>query len=343
MGQVIEVKGLRKSFGRRDVLHGIDFGVERGEVFGVIGPNGAGKTTTMRCLLDIIRPSAGSIRILGENPGAAGPKLRRKIGYLPGELFLEQRITGRWLLAHYAAISGAVRPGRADELAERFNLDLDRHTRKLSKGNKQKLGLVQAFMHDPEVLILDEPTSGLDPLMQQEFRALPREAQQRGQTIFLSSHVLSEVQQAADRVAILRDGDIVQVSSVSVLREGAHRQIRIAVTGVPGPELELLLRHVPGLHTIEVQTAGELTEISATHEGAIRPLIRALAPLQLADLVIEEPDLEESVLTLYGTGRNDGTGRNGGTGGTGAASAAGASGRRGDVAGPRGFSERSRS
>ncbi|GAA1121361.1 ABC transporter ATP-binding protein [Arthrobacter flavus] len=300
MGQVIEVEGLRKSFGRRDVLHGIDFGVERGEVFGVIGPNGAGKTTTMRCLLDIIRPSAGSIRILGEDPGAAGPGLRRRIGYLPGELFLEQRITGRRLLAHYAAISGAVRPGRADELAERFNLDLDRHTRKLSKGNKQKLGLVQAFMHDPEVLILDEPTSGLDPLIQQEFRALLNEAQDNGQTVFLSSHVLSEVQQAADRVAILRDGNIVQVSTVASLREGALRQVKIAVIGVGSSELRLRLQRVPGLNLSEVHDTDLGAAAAASFEGAIQPLVQALAPLQLADLVIEEPDLEESVLNLYG-------------------------------------------
>ncbi|MBG6180543.1 ABC transporter ATP-binding protein [Arthrobacter sp. CAN_A1] len=308
MNQVIEVEGLRKSFGSREVLHGIGFGVERGEVFGVIGPNGAGKTTTMRCLLDIIRPSAGTIRILGENPGAAGPRLRRRIGYLPGELFLEQRITGRRLLAHYAAISGPVRQGRADELAERFNLDLDRHTRKLSKGNKQKLGLVQAFMHDPDVLILDEPTSGLDPLIQQEFRALLREAQHNGQTTFLSSHVLSEIQQVADRVAILRDGDIVQVSTVAALREGALRQVRISVTGLSGSELELRLRGVPGLQPMEVKETESTIDMTATLEGAIQPLVRALAPLELSDLVIEEPDLEESVLTLYGGAIHGGVG-----------------------------------
>ena len=306
MNQVIEVEGLRKSFGSREVLHGIGFGVDRGEVFGVIGPNGAGKTTTMRCLLDIIRPSGGRISILGDNPGTAGPRLRRRIGYLPGELFLEQRITGRRLLAHYAAISGPVRPGRADELAERFNLDLDRHTRKLSKGNKQKLGLVQAFMHDPDVLILDEPTSGLDPLIQQEFRALLREAQHNGQTTFLSSHVLSEIQQVADRVAILRDGNIEKVSTVTALREGALRRVRISLTGLSGSELEIRLRGLTGLQLKEVTETGSGVEVTATLEGEVRPLVRALAPLDVADLVIEEPDLEESVLTLYGGAENAG-------------------------------------
>lgn len=304
MDQVIEVKGLRKSFGRREVLHGIDFAVERGEVFGVIGPNGAGKTTTMRCLLDIIRPNGGIVRILGENPSQAGPGLRRMIGYLPGELFLEQRITGRRLLAHYAAISGTVRPGRADELAERLNLDLDRHTRKLSKGNKQKLGLVQALMHDPEVLVLDEPTAGLDPLIQQEFLSLMREAQNNGQTIFLSSHVLSEIQQAADRVAILREGDNVTVSTVAALREGAVRHLRLSVTGTTFAEVEARLRGVPGLGVLEVLATGDVIELSATLKDGVQALVRALAPLQLADLVIEEPDLEESVLKLYGTTGN---------------------------------------
>lgn len=304
MDRVIEVKGLRKSFGRREVLHGIDLDVERGEVFGVIGPNGAGKTTTMRCLLDIVRPSDGSIRILGENPNKAGRGLRRRIGYLPGELFLEQRITGRRLLAHYAAISGKVRPGRVDELAERFKLDLDRHTRKLSKGNKQKLGLVQAFMHDPELLILDEPTAGLDPLMQQEFLSLMREAQNNGQTIVLSSHVLSEIQQAADRVAILREGDIVTVSTVTALREGAVRHIRLSVTGTNFAEVEARLRGVPGLGVLEVVSTGDVVELSATLRDGVKALVRAVAPLQLADLVIEEPDLEESVLKLYGSPAN---------------------------------------
>jgi ABC-2 type transport system ATP-binding protein len=301
MDPVIEVKELRKSFGRREVLHSIDFDVERGEVFGVIGPNGAGKTTTMRCLLDIIRPNGGTIRILGENPSKAGPGLRRRIGYLPGELFLEQRVTGRSLLAHYAAISGEVRPGRAAELAERFSLDLDRYTRKLSKGNKQKLGLVQAFMHDPEVLVLDEPTAGLDPLMQQEFLSLMREAQNNGQTIFLSSHVLSEIQQAAGRVAILREGDIVRVSTVAALREGALRRIRLAVTGTTFSEVEARLRGVPGLGVLAVLRTGDVVEISATLKDGVQALVRALAPFQLADLVIEEPDLEESVLKLYGS------------------------------------------
>ncbi|BAS10382.1 copper transport ATP-binding protein NosF [Arthrobacter sp. Hiyo4] len=301
MAQAISTRSLAKKFGRREVLHGVDFSVEKGSVFGVIGPNGAGKTTTMRCLLDIIRPTSGEVRVLGKDPRLGGPELRRRIGYLPGELFLEGRVTGRKLLAHYQAISGPVAPGRVDALAERLGLDLDSHTRKLSKGNKQKLGLVQAFMHDPELLVLDEPTSGLDPLVQQEFHAMMREAQHKGQTIFLSSHVLSEVQQTADTVAILRDGRIIAVESVSGLREGAVRRVRFTANGVTAHDAGALLGGVPGVGHVEVLESGSTVTLTATLEGEIHPLVQALSSLTLTDLVVEEPDLEESVLKMYST------------------------------------------
>ncbi|QHK20023.1 ATP-binding cassette domain-containing protein [Pseudarthrobacter psychrotolerans] len=299
MATAISTRSLTKKFGRREVLHGVDFAVEAGSVFGVIGPNGAGKTTTMRCLLDIIRPTSGEVRVLGLDPRAGGPELRRRIGYLPGELFLEGRVTGRTLLAHYQAISGPVPPGRIDGLAERLGLELDRHTRKLSKGNKQKLGLLQAFMHNPELLVLDEPTSGLDPLVQQEFHAMVREAQHNGQTIFLSSHVLSEVQQIADTVAILRDGRIIAVESVSGLREGAVRRVRFTANRLTAHDAGALLGGVPGVGHVEVLESGGSINLSATVEGAIQPLVRALGTLELTDLVLEEPDLEEAVLKMY--------------------------------------------
>jgi ABC-2 type transport system ATP-binding protein len=299
MTAAISARSLTKKFGRREVLHGIDFAVEAGSVFGVIGPNGAGKTTTMRCLLDIIRPSSGEIRVLGVDPRVGGPELRRRIGYLPGELFLEGRVTGRRLLDHYAAISGPVAPGRIDELAERLGLDLDRHTRKLSKGNKQKLGLLQAFMHDPELLVLDEPTSGLDPLVQQEFHAMVREARHKGQTIFLRSHVLSEVQQTADTVAILRDGRIITVESVSALRDAAVRRMRLTAQGISAHDAAARVGAVPGVGDVGVLESGDGVTLAATLEGDIQPLVRALGMLELKELVLEEPDLEESVLKMY--------------------------------------------
>lgn len=306
MTAAISARSLTKSFGRREVLHGVDFTVERGSVFGVIGPNGAGKTTTMRCLLDIIRPSGGEVRVLGVDPRAGGPELRRRIGYLPGELFLEGRVTGRKLLNHYQAISGPVPPGRIDELAERLGLDLDRHTRKLSKGNKQKLGLVQAFIHQPELLVLDEPTSGLDPLVQQEFHAMVREARHRGQTIFLSSHVLSEVQQTADTVAILRDGRIIAVESVSDLREGAQRRVRFTAHAISANDAVALLSEVPGVGNVEVLESDVSVTLSATLAGPIQPLVRMLGWLELADLVLEEPDLEDAVLKMYAVPQEEG-------------------------------------
>lgn len=305
MTHAIVVEGLRKKFGSREVLHGLDFAVEPGTVFGVIGPNGAGKTTTMRCLLDIIRPSAGSISVLGQDPRSAGTALRRRIGYLPGELHLENRTTGRRMLEHFAAISGPVDPKHVSHLAERLNLDLDRQTRKLSKGNKQKLGLLQAFMHQPELLVLDEPTSGLDPLVQQVFHAMVREAVDDGATVFLSSHVLSEVQQAADAVAILRDGEIVTVSTVEALRTAAVRQLRFNSTGTEAHDVGALLARVPGVANVAVRElkadghAAPTVEATATLSGQVQPLVQELARLNLTDLVLEEPDLEEAVLKLY--------------------------------------------
>ncbi|MFJ5954625.1 ABC transporter ATP-binding protein [Paenarthrobacter sp. NPDC092416] len=332
MTQAIVVEGLRKKFGHREVLHGLDFQVERGTVFGVIGPNGAGKTTTMRCLLDIIRPSSGRVSVLGQDPRQAGPALRRRIGYLPGELHLENRTTGRRMLEHFAAISGPVQRRYVEELAERLDLDLDRQTRKLSKGNKQKLGLLQAFIHRPELLVLDEPTSGLDPLVQQQFHAMVREAVDAGATVFLSSHVLSEVQQAADAVAILRDGGIVTISTVEALRTTAVRRLKFNASGAGMNDVGALLARVPGVANVglrEIQADGHelgAVEATATLSGQVQPLVQELARLNLTDLVLEEPDLEESVLTLYGGGNPTGNSRGnpgGNVSGNGAGSHAG--------------------
>ncbi|WP_411731424.1 ABC transporter ATP-binding protein [Paeniglutamicibacter sp.] len=304
MERAIEITGLSKKFGVNEVLHGIDFNVPKGSIFGVIGPNGAGKTTIMRCLLDVIRPSSGALKVLGQNPTQGGPALRRRIGYLPGELILESRTTGRRILEHFAAISGPVKPGMVESLAERLDLDLDNQARRLSKGNKQKLGLVQAFMHEPELLVLDEPTSGLDPLMQQEFLTLIREAQDNGQTVFLSSHVLSQIQQAADEVAILREGSIVTLSTVDNLRESAIRHVRVLFPGDDLQGARASCAGVPGIHNLEVRQAhdgsyGAVIEARARIEGSVEPLVHVLASTKILDLVIEEPDLEEAVLKMY--------------------------------------------
>ncbi|WP_104087566.1 ABC transporter ATP-binding protein [Cryobacterium sp. N19] len=298
---VLETHALTKRYGRRTALDSIDLAVKPGTVFGVIGPNGAGKTTIMRLLLDLIRPTSGSIAVLGQSPREGGAALRRRIGYLPGELRLEGRVTGHTLLAHYAQISGRVTPGVIQQLAERLDLDLSRHVRQLSKGNKQKLGVVQAFMHKPDLLVLDEPTSGLDPLVQQEFLTMVREARDNGQTVFLSSHVLSEIQQAADSVAILRAGSIVTVSDVDSLRATAVRRVVATITGATVAAVRKNLSRDPHLSALTI-TPGEAIILSGTLEGDIDPFVKAIAAFTVIDLRVEEPDLEESVLGLYAKG-----------------------------------------
>ncbi len=301
-GPAIKTEGLKKRYGRHLALAGLDLEIEPGTVFGMIGPNGAGKTTTMRLLLDIIRPTAGRVRVLGQDPLAGGAALRRRIGFLPGELHLEGRIQGRDLLAHFARISGDVAKGRIDGLADRLGLDLGRPVRSLSKGNKQKLGLVQAFMHDPELLVLDEPTSGLDPLVQQEFFAMLREAKANGQTVFLSSHVLSEIQQVADAVGILRTGELVTVSTVSKLRESAMRRVRVLVRSEQASAMRRSLEHVAGLAELTATGADDgQTQFTAMLGEGVDSFVAALSGHEVADLVVEEADLEEAVLRFYGT------------------------------------------
>ncbi|MDQ2661394.1 MAG: ABC transporter ATP-binding protein [Actinomycetota bacterium] len=297
----VTARGLVKRYGSRTALHGIDLDIPHGSIFGMIGPNGAGKTTTMRLLLDIIRPSGGELRVLGDEPRTGGAGLRRRIGYLPGELHLQARVRGRDLLAHYAEISGSVRPGRVESLADRLGLDLDRPVRSLSKGNKQKVGLIQAFMHEPELLVLDEPTSGLDPLVQQEFHAMLREARASGQTVFLSSHVLSEVQQTADEVAILRAGRIVERSTVAALRESAVRHVRIVVAETDAASTRSVLERAPGVGAVVEASDREGTRaFTTTLDSHVDAFVKAIAGLEVVDLTIEEPDLEQTVLAFYG-------------------------------------------
>ncbi|WGD36521.1 ABC transporter ATP-binding protein [Lysinibacter sp. HNR] len=328
MSAAVETQGLTKKFGSRLALRGVNLNIPRGGVFGVIGPNGAGKTTTMRILLDVMRPTSGRVRVLGESPRGGGISLRRRIGYLPGELILEGRVTGHALLEHYTRISGTVRPGMIASLTERLNLDLNVPVRSLSKGNKQKLGIIQAFMHQPELLVLDEPTSGLDPLVQQIFLDLVREARDAGQTVFLSSHVLSEIEQVADEVAILRAGHVVATSTVERLRAVARRRIRALVAIAPEPQGVDVLEHIhtlfsslPELRDLQVSrepvssltpatspdstdSAGSadspgLLSITGSLAGDPDTFLKTIARLHVHDISIETPNLEDAVLTLY--------------------------------------------
>jgi len=238
MAAVLRTEGLVKEYGRGSsrlrALDGLDLAIAPGEVFGFLGPNGAGKSTTIRVLLDQLRPTAGHAEVFGTAPRVGGPAQRARIGYLPGELAMAGRATSRELLTHLAQLRGGAGADRIAELADRLDLDLGRPIRSLSKGNKQKVGVIQAFMHHPELLILDEPTSGLDPLLQHEFQSMVREATADGATVFMSSHVLSEVEVVAERVAIVRAGRIVDLEQ----QEVGHRRMH----------LDLLPRHEVGPH-----------------------------------------------------------------------------------------------
>ncbi|AYD90607.1 ABC transporter ATP-binding protein [Actinomyces sp. 2119] len=303
MNSVIKVRSLHKKFGKVHAVRGIDLAVERGSVYGLIGPNGAGKTTVLRMLVDIIRPTSGSVSVLGHAPRSSRPGLRRRIGYLPGELRLNERTSGASLLRHLADISGPVAPGVTDELAERLDLDLRRPVRTLSKGNRQKLGLIQAFMHRPELLILDEPTSGLDPLVQREFLALVREAREAGQTVLLSSHVLSEIQHSADLAAVLAQGRIVAEGGIASLRLTGTSRVRGLLSGTTVEEVREALAgpdRVDDLEDLDLHSIGEdQVGFSGVLRGQADPLVKSLSRFTVRDLTIEEPDLEETVLSLY--------------------------------------------
>lgn len=300
MSGAIDITNLHKRYGRHTALQSLDLHVAPGTIFGLIGPNGAGKTTTLRTLVDIIRPTSGTALVLGEDPRRGGAALRRRIGYVPGELRLEGRATGHRLLSFYAEVSGPVAPGAAQDLGDRLGVDLTRPVHTLSKGNKQKLGLIQAFMHRPELLILDEPTSGLDPLVQREFLQMVREARDAGQTVLLSSHVLSEIQQTADEVAVLANGRIVAEGDVASLRLGSVRRVRAVIATTDAAATRTAIAQSPGLHGLEVGEGDGILHLSGTVEGDIDPFVKALAPFEVRDLTVEEPDLEESVLRLYG-------------------------------------------
>jgi ABC-2 type transport system ATP-binding protein len=289
---VVLTEDLTKFYGKHLGLDGLDLEVRPGEVFGFIGPNGAGKTTTIRLLLDLIRPTRGRLRVLGQDPRSGGATLRRRLSYLPGELPLDGRQSARELLSFLGNLRGGVAQEQIDRLAERLKLDLSRPIRGLSKGNKQKVGLVQAFMGDPELLILDEPSSGLDPLLQQEFLAMVREVRTSGRTVFMSSHVLAEVEHVADRVGILRAGRLVAAEDIEVLRRRAVRRVEIRFDApVPAAAFE-------GLADVrEVTVDGEV--LHCVVDGKADALVKGAAEHTVLSLLSHEPDLEEIFLTYY--------------------------------------------
>jgi ABC-2 type transport system ATP-binding protein len=292
---VIETDGLTKSYGRHRGIEDVTLSVRPGEVFGFLGPNGAGKTTTIRTLLDLIRPTRGRAAIFGLDTRAGGQEIRRRSGYLPGDLALYEHMTGVDHLRYLGHLRGGVEWRGVEELARRLDADLSRRIGELSSGNRQKVGLIQAFMHTPELLILDEPSSGLDPLLQQQLLAMVREARDQGRTVFLSSHVLAEVEHVADRVTILRAGQLVATEAIEVLRQRAIRRVELHF-GAPVPAAAF--QHLPGVRDVAVD--GEV--LRCVVEGSADALVKAAAQFPVVSLLSHEPDLEELFLAYYTEG-----------------------------------------
>jgi ABC-2 type transport system ATP-binding protein len=290
---VIETAKLTKSYGSHRGIVVVDLAVQEGEVFGFLGPNGAGKTTTIRTLLDLIRPTSGIARVFGIESSADPVAIHRRVGYLPGEFALYDRLTGAQHLEYFANLRGGVDRAYQASLIERFDLDPSRKFKEYSKGNKQKVALVIALQHRPELLLLDEPTSGLDPLVQQTFFVILRESVAAGATVFLSSHILSEVEKTADRVAIIREGRLVKVDTVDALRDLAHHQVELRFAGpVPAAEFGAL----PGVSDVVVDDHVLRMRVA----GPITPVVQAAARYELLDFVSREPSLEDTFLAQYG-------------------------------------------
>ncbi len=297
-GAVVRTRGLTKSYGTKRGIVDVDLEVHAGEIFGYLGPNGSGKSTTIRLLLDLIRPTAGTAEVLGHDARGAPLELKRQIGFLPGEMALYERMTGRDMLRYFAYLRGMPDLGDADALAERLEADLSRPIRSLSRGNKQKVGIVQALMHRPALAILDEPSTGLDPLVQQEFYRILREVRADGRTVFLSSHVLAEVEHTADRVAILRHGHPVVISGLAELKAQALRKIELYFSAPVSPQVFSRLPSVRGVRA-------ENSMLELVVEGMVDDIIKVASRYRVENVISREQDLEEVFLTYYHDGTDE--------------------------------------
>jgi ABC-2 type transport system ATP-binding protein len=289
-GEAIRTEGLTKRYGDTLALDALDLAVGPGEVYGFLGPNGAGKTTTIRLLLGLHRPSAGRAELFGVDAWGDPITAHRRVAYVAGEPMLWPSLTGAETLAFLARLRGGVDAAYRDALVERFRLDVDKKVRALSKGNRQKVQLIAAFASRADLLLLDEPTSGLDPLMEVAFRETVHEAQQHGQTVFLSSHILSEVEALCDRVGILREGRLVEQGTLEELRHLSAQTVEITFSG-PAPTL-------PDLPGVRVTSAGG-NALRAEVTGSVGPLIEALSEHPVVSLISREPSLEEIFLHHY--------------------------------------------
>jgi ABC-2 type transport system ATP-binding protein len=292
MHPAIRTAGLSKDYGAGHGLFDLDLEVEQGEVLGFLGPNGAGKSTTMRLLLDLIAPTTGTASVLGLDTRSGSLAIRGRVGFLPGDFALYPRLTGADVLDHLAELRGGVDRAVRDSLAERFDAQLDRPIRELSSGNRQKVGLIQAFMHEPELLILDEPIAGLDPLVQQSFHALLAEVSAQGRTVFLSSHTLSEVERVTHRVAILRAGRLVVVDSLESLRHVAVQRMEIEFAEPVPAEA---FRALPGVR----DATADGRRVTVVFEGSADAIVKAAAAHEVRAIRTREDDLEEIFLRYY--------------------------------------------
>jgi ABC-2 type transport system ATP-binding protein len=296
----IQAQGLKKNYGNVRALRGVDLEVRRGEIFGFLGPNGAGKTTTIRCMLDLIRPNGGNLRVMGFDPQADPVAVRALAGYLPGELSMESNLRVESQLRYLNDLRGnKIDWGFVRELSQRLELDLSMPIKNLSKGNKQKVGVVQTLMARPNLLLMDEPTSGLDPLMQQEVYRLLREAKANGATVFFSSHIITEVEAIADRVAIIREGVIVEEAEPGQLTSMEMRRLRVRFKEPIDPST---LARVDGI-TLLSHHNGIFATLQV--EGEMDGVVKTLASFPVVDIDIEKPSLEEIFLAYYATGEKE--------------------------------------
>jgi ABC-2 type transport system ATP-binding protein len=294
MAAIIDVQGLTKSYGGKRGITDLSFSVAEGEVFGFLGPNGAGKTTTIRLLMALLRADAGSARIAGMDCWQQSVQIKRLIGYLPGELSLDPGLTGGQILEYFGHLRGGVDQSLLEHLIKRLDIDPSRKYRQYSSGNKRKIGIIQAFMHRPRLLILDEPTSGLDPLHQQEFDRMVNEVRAEGRTVLLSSHILSEVEQTCSRVGIIREGQLVRVGGMADLKDIKRSIITITFARAVPAEAFATLGGVA-----EVVTLSEGQTLRLTMQGEADAVIKKAAQYPVVALTSHEPSLEDIFLRYY--------------------------------------------
>ncbi|MFI6057522.1 ATP-binding cassette domain-containing protein [Streptomyces sp. NPDC051286] len=291
MTKAIAVAGLHKSFGRTHALDGLDLAVETGEVHGFLGPNGSGKSTTIRVLLGLLRADSGAVQLLGRDPWNDAVELHRRVAYVPGDVTLWRNLSGGEVIDLYGRLRGGLDPARRADLIERYELDPTKKGRTYSKGNRQKVALVAAFASDVDLLILDEPTSGLDPLMEEVFQSCVAEERERGRTILLSSHILSEVEALCDRVSIIRQGRTVETGSLADMRHLTRTSITAELAGAPNG-----LAHLPGVHGIDIQGMRVTLQVDTDKLDAV---LRSLTASGVRSLTSTPPTLEELFLRHY--------------------------------------------